>query len=59
MSLAVPKNWRRNIALALGAIGIIMIVAGVATGYIDVSLWGVFAAMMGQAIMLQERKRPG
>jgi len=59
MSLQIPKVWRKRLALALGVIGLIMLVVGLATGYIDVSLWGIFVGMMGEAIALQERKRPG
>jgi len=59
MSLQIPKVWRKRLAIALGVIGLIMLVVGLATGYIDVSLWGIFVGMTGEAIALQERKRPG
>ena len=59
MPLEIPKVWRRRLALILGAVGLILILIGLPTGYIDVALWGVFVGMTGQAILLQERKRPG
>jgi low temperature requirement protein LtrA len=59
VSLQIPRIWRRRLATVLGIIGVIMLVVGLATGYIDVSLWGIFVGMTGQAIVLQERKRPG
>ncbi|MCL7390077.1 MAG: hypothetical protein LZ173_09155 [Thaumarchaeota archaeon] len=59
MPLQIPRIWRRRLAIALGVIGIIMLAVGLATGYIDVSLWGIFVGMTGEAIVLQERKRPG
>ncbi len=59
MPLEIPKMWRKRLALALMVLGLIMILVGLPTGYIDVSLWGVFAGMVGEAIILQERKRPG
>jgi hypothetical protein len=59
MPLQIPRTWRRRLAIALGVIGVIMLAVGLATGYIDVSLWGIFVGMIGEAIVLQERKRPG
>lgn len=59
MSITIPREIRRKLGLVLGVIGLIVIIAGLATGYIDVSLWGLFIAFTGQAIVLQERKRPG
>jgi uncharacterized membrane protein HdeD (DUF308 family) len=59
MPLQIPRTWRRRLAIALGVIGVIMLAVGLATGYIDVSLWGIFVGMTGEAIVLQERKRPG
>jgi uncharacterized membrane protein HdeD (DUF308 family) len=59
MPLQIPRIWRRRLAIALGVIGVIMLAVGLATGYIDVSLWGIFVGMTGEAIVLQERKRPG
>lgn len=53
------KALRTRIGLALGIIGLVLIVAGLATGYIDVALFGLFVGFMGQAVILQERKRPG
>lgn len=59
MSFAIPGEVRKKLGTVLGVVGLIIIIAGLATGYIDVSLWGLFIAFTGQAIILQERKRPG
>lgn len=53
------KALRIRVGLVLGAIGIVLIIAGLATGYIDVALFGLFVGFTGQAVILQERKRPG
>lgn len=55
----IPKALRIRMALILGVVGLILIIAGLATGYIDVALFGLFIGFTGQAIVLQERKRPG
>lgn len=59
MSLKLTRERRRKIGYALGIIGAVLIVIGIPIGYIDVSLIGLTIAFMGQAILLQERKRPG
>jgi len=59
MPLEIPKVWRRRLALVLGVVGLVLILVGLPTGYIDVALWGIFLGMTGQSIILQERKRPG
>jgi len=50
---------RKRLGMGLGMVGLIMIIAGLAAGYIDVALFGLFVGFMGEAIILQERKRPG
>ncbi len=57
--ISLSREIRRRLAIALGIIGIILIVIGLPIGYIDVALYGLTIAMIGEAIMLQERKRPG
>jgi uncharacterized membrane protein HdeD (DUF308 family) len=59
MSIQIPKTWRIRLAIALSVLGLLLIIVGIPTGYIDYSLWGVFLLFTGQAIILQERKRPG
>lgn len=53
------RTLRVRIGLILGIIGLVIIIAGLVTGYIDVALFGLFVGFTGQAIILQERKRPG
>jgi len=53
------RALRRRIGIGLGVVGLIMIIIGLATGYIDIALFGLFVAFTGQAVILQERKRPG
>lgn len=53
------KVLRKKVGIGLGVIGLIMIIAGLAIGYIDVALFGLFISFMGQAIILQEHKRLG
>jgi len=50
---------RKRLGMGLGIVGLIMIIAGLAAGYIDVALFGLFVGFTGQAVILQERKRPG
>jgi len=50
---------RKRLGMGLGIVGLIMIIVGLAAGYIDVALFGLFVGFMGEAIILQERKRPG
>lgn len=57
--VTLSKEIKRRIGTVLGAVGLVIVIAGLATGYIDVSLWGLFIAFTGQAIILQEKKRPG
>ncbi|MEM4061620.1 MAG: hypothetical protein QXY11_02055 [Desulfurococcaceae archaeon] len=59
MSVTIPRALRRKLAITLGIIGLILLVVGLATGYIDIALFGIFVGFTGQAIILQERKRPG
>ena len=50
---------RKRLGMGLGIVGLIMIIAGLAAGYIDIALFGLFVGFTGQAVILQERKRPG
>jgi len=53
------KVLRKRLGIGLGVVGLIMIIVGLAAGYIDVALFGLFVGFTGQAVILQERKRPG